>query len=445
MEKKTAFPLGFWNYARLNAIGADPVKDWTEAGMNLCHSPHFVPGEDSPADMRALLDKCKESGIRLILDDPRCHWTGALSDPEGYRARFCAMLDEFGRHPAVYGYYVGDEPGAAQMEEAKAAIRIQREIIPEKVPFINFNPYFAHVGNVEAHLGCASFDEWADRFVRESGLSQLSYDHYLQMNPQDAAESGIGEYYSSLRHFMDAAKRNGIPLWVTNLAVGHFRYRCPNEDDFRWQLNTSVACGAKCVWWFFFYMRVVRINYRLAPIDEHGHRTPTYDSLARIQNTFQKQFGALFSRLAHDETFHTGKAYGGYPLLDEGKHPILDRVTCDHGLPAVVSLFHMPDGTKYLALVNNSQTESGYFHTFLTPKVKEMYRVCFAMQDTAKKPDGTYASPYLYTPMPYGGVEVNCARNDVCNGFGILGGGKVHNAAWLAPGQMEVWRLVTEN
>lgn len=443
MDRKNVFPLGFWNYARLSGMGEHPVRDWAEAGMNLCHSPHFVPGEDDPRQMAALLDECADNGIQLILDDPRCHWTGALSDPDGYRARFLQMLDEFGRHPAVYGYYVGDEPWAAQMEEAKAAVRIQRELMPEKSPFLNFNPYFAHVGSVREHLGCGSFEEWADGFVRDSGLPQLSYDHYLQMNPPDPAESGIGEYYTSLRHFMGAAKRNCIPLWVTNLSVGHFRYRCPNEDDLRWQLNTSVASGAKCVWWFFFYMRVVRINYRLAPIDEHGHRTETYAWLSRVQNTFQKQFGALFAQLTHDETFHTGKAYGGYPLLEEGAHPILGRVSCDHGLPGVISLFHMPDGTKYLALVNNSQRESGYFHVFLTPAVKEMHRVCFAMQDTAKGPDGTPVSPYPYTRMPWGGVEVNCARNDVCNGFHIREDGTVHNAAWLAPGQMEVWRLET--
>ena len=114
MDTHAKFPLGFWNYARLNGIGSHPVKDWVEAGMTLCHSPHFVPGEDDPAEMAALLDECGQNGIRLILDDPRCHWAGALSDPDGYRARFCQMLDEFGRHPAVYGFYVGDEPGAAQ-------------------------------------------------------------------------------------------------------------------------------------------------------------------------------------------------------------------------------------------------------------------------------------------------------------------------------------------
>ena len=445
MDNKNTFPLGFWNYARLDGIGPDPVRDWAEAGMNLCHSPRFVPGEDDPAAMTALLDRCADNGIRLILDDPRCRWTGALSDPDGYRLRFRQMLDEFGLHPAVYGYYVGDEPGAAQMEEARAAVRLQRETAPDKVPFINFNPFYAHAGSVREHLGCADFDEWADGFVRDSGLQQLSYDHYLQMNPPDPAESGIGEYYTSLRRFMAAAKRNHIPLWVTNLSVGHFRYRCPKEDDLRWQLNTSVASGAKCVWWFFFYMRVVRINYRLAPIDEHGHRTETYEWLSRVQNTFRKQFGPLFAELIHDETFHTGRAYGGYPLLEEGRHPLLSRVSCDHGLPGVISLFHLPDGTKYAALVNNSQTESGYFHVWYTPKVKEMFRVCFDMQDTEKLPDGTPVSPYPYTRTAWGGVEVNCARNDVCNGFRIGPDGIVHNAAWLAPGQMEVWRLETED
>ena len=71
-----------------NAIIIQAVQDWREAGMNLCLSPHFVPGEDDPSDMAALLDECAANGIRLILDDPRCHWSGVLSDPDGYKARF---------------------------------------------------------------------------------------------------------------------------------------------------------------------------------------------------------------------------------------------------------------------------------------------------------------------------------------------------------------------
>lgn len=439
---KKKFSLGFWNYAYLDTIGDAPVKDWQECGMNLCLSPHFRTDVDTPEDMIAILDECLEKDIQLIIDDPRCLWNGASTEPEAYRARFTEMLEQFGRHPAVYGYYVGDEPDASQMADAIAAVQIQKELMPEKEAFINFYPYWD--GN-EKLLGGASFDEWIDDFVKKTDLSQISYDCYSQMNPPDATESGIHEYFKSLNYYMAAAKRNHIPLWVSNLSVGHFRYRCPNEDDFRWQLNTSVASGAKCVWWFFFYMRRCRINYRVSPIDEHIERTETYEWLSRVQRSFQHQFGSLFAQLEHDETFHCERNYGGYPLLEYKRHPLIQQVTCDHKLPSMVSFFHLEDGTKYMALVNTSQAESGYFHCHFSSKVKEVHRVCYVEQELDRCSKNLTAGKYPYTAMKWGGYEVNCARNDVCNHYGVDESGIIHNGTWLAPGQMDVYRLVTED
>ena len=439
---KKKFSLGFWNYAYLDIIGDAPVKDWIECGMNLCLSPTFRPGIDKPEDMIALLDECREKGVQLILADPRCGWTGASTDPEAYKIRFLEMLEDFGRHPAVYGYYVGDEPSAKYMADAMAAIRIQKELSPEKIPFINFLSYWD--GVEERYLGGMDFDEWIDDFIKKTGLSQISYDRYSQMNPPDAVESGIDTYFKSLNRMMAAAKRNGIPLWVTNLSVGHLNFRCPNEDDFRWQLNTSVAGGAKCVWWFFFYMRLCRVNYRLAPIDEHIERTETYTWLSRVQRSFQQQFGALFAQLEHDETLHCGHAYGGYPLLERKCHPLINEVICDHNLPSMVSFFHLEDGTKYMAIVNTSQTKDGRFHCYFNPQVKEIYRVCYTGQDIAAPSSFHQGSKYHDIKMDWGGVEVNCAKNDVVNGYKVDENGRIHNASWLAPGQMDVFRLMIE-
>lgn len=442
MNKKK-FPLGFWNYAYLDIIGDTPVKDWIECGMNLCLSPTFRPGKDKPEDMVSLLDECQEKGVQLIIADQRCGWTGASTDPEAYKARVSELLEEYGRHPAVYGYYVGDEPSAEQMADAIAAIQILKELSPGKVPFINFLGYWD--GVEEEYLGGMDFDEWIDDFIKKTGLNQISYDVYTQMNPPDAVESGINQYFLSLNRMMAAGKRNGVPVWVTNLSVGHFRYRCPNEDDFRWQLNTSVASGAKCVWWFFFYMRLCRVNYRVAPIDEHNERTETYAWLSRVQRSFQKQFGALFAQLEHEETYHCGHAYGGYPLLERKSHPLLNEVTCDHKLPSMVSFFHLEDGTKYMAIVNTSQTESGRFHCYFKPKVKELYRVCYTGQDTASNSSFYENKKYHDMEMEWGGIEVNCAKNDVCNNYKVDENGMIHNASWLAPGQMDVFRLVIED
>ena len=438
--EKAVFPLGFWNYAKLGMYGTEAVKDWKDAGMNLCLSPRFEAEEDDPAQLIAFLDECQKAGIRLVIDDNRASWNGASTDPEGYKARFMQAVNDFGHHPAAFGFYVGDEPSGKQLADAKAAVRLQRECAPNLTPFINFNPYSD--GN-EKHLNGVKFDAWIDDFVKESGLQLLSYDRYSQMNPPDPAESGIHEYYKSLRYFTEAAKRNHVPLWVSNLAVGHFRYRCPKEDDFRWQLNTSVVSGANCVWWFFMYMRTCRINYRVAPIDELGERTETYQWLSRVQRSFQQHHGALFAQLIHDETWHAMRAYGGYPLLNYDSHPLLKQVTCDQNLPALISLFHLPDGTKYLAVVNNSQTENGYFHLFLQPCVKEVYRVAFSMYDTRTN-SAFGGGSHKVRSTPWGGAEVNCKYNDACDGCRVDENGVLHTGAWLAPGQMQVYRLAFE-
>ena len=68
---------------------------------------------------------------------------------------------------------------------------------------------------------------------------------------------------------------------MENFPIGFWNYRCPNEDDFRWQLNTAIAHGAKGILWFFFYMRYPHDNARLSPIDEHWKRTETFQWLSQ--------------------------------------------------------------------------------------------------------------------------------------------------------------------
>jgi hypothetical protein len=84
----------------------------------------------------------------------------------------------------------------------------------------------------------------------------------------------------------EMAKRAGVPFWTTILSVGHYNYRCPSEDDIRWQFNSAIAYGAQGILYFFFYMRDPNDNYRLAPVDEFWDRTPLFDSLKRTNKGF---------------------------------------------------------------------------------------------------------------------------------------------------------------
>jgi hypothetical protein len=419
MKKK--FPLGFWNYVETGVYGPEAVKDWAGCGMTLVHSPHFDIEKHDSENLLKILDECDRQGIKVIIDDKRALWEDASIDPTGYRNKFKAAYDTFGKHPATFGFYIGDEPRAVpsyphskQFDDAIVAHTIQLELAPELTPFINLNPY--RKGKEKEMLLYDSFEKWAEDFVKASGLRIFSYDNYTQMNPQGPEKQGINDYYENLRMYSKVAKKAGIPFWVTNLSVGHFRYRCPKEDDLRWQLNTSIASGAKCVWWFFFYMRLTRINYRVAPIDEHWERTETFEWLSRVQRSFQHTYGALMAELTHESTVHCEKAYGGYNLFEENEHPIVKKVRSENGVPSVLSFFHDSNGRKYMAIVNNSQTESDYFTYYFKKSVKSIYRIA------------------------WGGEEVDASKNDVCNRYSKTDDGS-QNSAWLAPGQMEVYRL----
>ncbi len=403
------FPMGFWNYTQTGQLGPKDVTDWSDCGMTLTMSPAYDPDRHNKAELLALLDACAEQGIQLIVCDARTHWHGAARDEAGYRARFQAAYDDFGRHPAVFGFHVGDEPRASDRADCIAACRMQRELAPELTPFLNHFPWHSEINLL---LETTDYAGWLTEFVRESGSPVLCYDCYSQMNPED---EGIEMYYKNLQVFSSAAKAADVPLWTTLLSVGHFRYRCPSEDELRWQLSTAAASGCQGILWFFFYERIPFINYRLPPIDEFWEKTPTYWALRRCVRRFMEQHAEVLQKLKLQRVYHVGKAYGGYPLFEKNVDPLLKNVQATERVPLVVSFFADDAGREYCCVVNNSQKEN----TLAT--------LTFAGADTK-----LYIQNFGRTEALVG-VQQDAfyARRDT----------EIVSGTWLAPGQMELYRI----
>ena len=405
------FPIGFWNYTKTGDLGPEAVKDWADLGMTMAVSPEFYDGCDKDK-LTAILDACAQYGIQVIVSDQRARWRNASDDPEGYEALFREAYEDFGRHPAVMGFHVGDEPtNEKAFANCIAAHNIQLKVAPQLTPHLNFLPYWE--GQEESILKAPTFIDWAKDMVKKADLRILCYDCYTQMNPEEA---GVHQYYTNLRKFSEAADAAGIDPWTTLLSVGHFRYRVPNEDDLRWQLNTAVVSGMRGILWFFVYERAPKSNYRLPPIDEFGERTETFTRMSRVNRHFLHQFGDFFLNAEHLATYHTVKAYGGYPLFEDHKtDDTLLSVTCDQNLPGVVGFFTL-DGHKHAAVVNNTTTESGMFQLHV--------------------PKGTPVFRRLNWNGGYEDLKTACW--DACyyeTDTEFVGGD------WLAPGQMKVYRL----
>lgn len=354
------YPISFWSLTHLGShaqyMDEAEVAEWADAGFTVPQSPSYDPANaDQKAHMMRLLDWARKYNMKLILSDPRCYARAGTGGPGGvipadYADGVRAAVKDFGSHPATFGFHVGDEPDAAMKEAFFACYRTQKEIAPQLFPYANLLPYFSYT---VARAGADTWPRYLDEYATKSRADMIGYDCYTQLNP---GRSGWDAYYENLRLYREASLRNGIPLWNTILSVGHLRFRCPNLDDIRWQFNTSVASGANGISWYFYYMRAPNANYRLALVDENWERTQTYYDIRRVQKSFHRFYGDLFTRLVSTRvTFFPQPFGGGKPFTPNG---LVSRIATDvSGHPVLLGEFADAAGRRYVMLVNNSMTD----------------------------------------------------------------------------------------
>jgi hypothetical protein len=368
MLKKSAslgldrFPIGFWSYTNLTEHGKymneAEVEEWADAGFTVTMSPSFDPAKPQHVQqMRQLLEWANERHMKLILWDPRTRAPArgepgkTVSVPEDQAQRIKAALADFRESPAVFGFYVGDEPGEFNNDAYFRCYRMLRQAARRLHPFVNLLP---HYSGAEKDVGYLNWPDYLDAAVTKSRLDFLCYDCYSQMNP---GTSGWDTYFDNLRLYREAGWRNGVPFWTTILSVGHFRYRCPNYDELRWQFNTAICSGANGILWFFYYMRQPHSNYRLSPVDENWDRTQTYYDIRRFQKAFHRRYGDLFQHLAPTRVTFWPQPFGDGEVLTPNE--LVSEVKPDkRGHPLILGEFVDIERRRYAMLVNNSTTDS---------------------------------------------------------------------------------------
>ena len=360
------FPIGFWNIIPATQLGPEAIQDWADFGTTLTMTGQFGAGQDKQKLLR-ILDECHAHGIRMIVQDNRIVYNQLHSGH--YEEDLREVTESFAGHPAVYAFHLGDEPDAAQTEDAIESVRILKRICPETKAYLNLLPWYSdQYGGVEARVAIQTdYKQYLIDFIQKSGIEILSYDCYFQLEELHGklTERALETYFKNLRIFKEAAEETGVALWYTTLAVGHMMYRCPTEDDFRWEINTAVAHGVQSLFYWFLYTGFYNANYRVAPINELYERTETFQWASTENRLFQDVFGRLFCELSLVKAYHTKEAYGGFPLLTESSDEYIKSVEATNGIPMIVSRFSRegdPDHVYY-ALVCNSQREpaSVYF------------------------------------------------------------------------------------
>lgn len=323
------FPVMAWNH-----VPSDPdvLKKMHDCGIN-------VAGFVFPKQ----LDMVQAAGMKGIVADPRLSnydWTNV--DAAVARKNVESVIAEVGNHPAVFGYYLRDEPPSSYFDGLEKVASVVREKAPGKWPYINLFPNYAEPGQ----LGAKDYAEYLDKFLATCKPTTLSYDNYSLMDDGSLRDG----YWTNLEQMRGAAKKAKVPFWNIVLSVSHFNYREPTAADFRFQVYTTLAYGGRGISYFTYFAPKVG-NYRMAPIDQYGNQTPTWYFMQNA-NLQLKMLAPTMLKLTSDDVYHFGTVPAG--CHGPGKESLVETA----GGTLMAGEFTHEDGSRWVLLVNRDPVKS---------------------------------------------------------------------------------------
>lgn len=323
------FPLMAWNWTSSDPAVYQKMRD---CGLTVAG---FVPAKD--------LDLCQAAGLKAIVSDNRASgydWKNV--NPIIARSNLVSLVAEVGKHPALYGFYLRDEPGAELFPGLGTVATLIRELAPGKWPYINLFPNYASA----EQLGNATYGEHLEQFVSTCHPTTLSYDHYALMDDGSLRDG----YWQNLEQMRASGLKHSLPFWNIVLSVAHFHYREPTAADLRFQVYSTLAYGGRGIAYFTYIAPSVG-NYRMAPIDQFGHSTRAWDDLRNVNLQVGKLAPTLL-KLNSDDVYHFGE------VPKESHGPREKSLVSSADGEVCVGDFTHADGSRYVLAVNKNVVRS---------------------------------------------------------------------------------------
>lgn len=193
------------------------------------------------------LDTAKSHGLRAQLQDPLIS-PANLDDP-AQRPKLDALIDRVRTHPALYSYFITDEPCATNFTSLGKLVRYLRERDPAHLSYINLFPTYAD----NEQLGTkgdtvTAYQEHLRQYVNIVKPGLISYDHY-----QFSTNGDNPDYFLNLGLVRNAAQSAGLPfLNIVQACTWTPSMRVPNGNEMRYLVYTTLAYGAQGISYYVY-------------------------------------------------------------------------------------------------------------------------------------------------------------------------------------------------
>jgi hypothetical protein len=222
-----------------------------------------------------MLDFCRDNGMKAIVMDGRM--VGSIGGSAKNRENLDAIIKDYASHPALYGYFLADEPGAGAFKGLGEVVAYLREKDPSHLAYINLLPTYGRDFNV---LGTKTYDQYVRSYCDIVKPGVISYDHYHFTYHGDRAD-----FFENLETVRKVSVEKKIPFWNIVLAVQHFDYRNLTEAELRFEAMQTLAFGGRGVLWFTYWSPAdsdKSAKWEHSMINQDGTRDPHYDMIKRV-------------------------------------------------------------------------------------------------------------------------------------------------------------------
>jgi hypothetical protein len=355
------FPIGlFWPphpYASTAARFAE-IKD---AGFDFVISGNYA-GDGNIFQYQ--LDLARTAGLTMLISDDiqirnMSRWFSISDNPADFlsitpaeaREFYTRARNAYGPYSSLAGFNFYDEPGPGWFGTLARALAVSRELAPQLLPYINLFP--------------SDDPAYYRDFVDIVKPSLVSFDRYplLSEGREDA------NYFHNWKIVRDAALRGDVPSWVFIQTLAYNGHREPTAAELLWQINISLAYGAKGIQYFTYWTPEAARGEGFGPalITVDGKRTSRYYAAQKINTTWLHQVGRELKPLVSETVVHANES--PLPNSTVGFTPT-DLVTNIAGSPVVVGTFRSRDTAikdRWLLVANRSHSTSAKATVTLNP------------------------------------------------------------------------------
>ncbi|TCO21393.1 hypothetical protein EV652_111304 [Kribbella steppae] len=384
------FPIGLFWPPHPYASTPERFAEIKAAGFDFVISGNYA-GDGNIFQYQ--LGLARTAGLQMLISDDiqirnMSRWFSISDNPADFlsvtpdeaRALYVRARDAYGPYSSLAGFNLYDEPGAGWFGTLAKAVAVSRELAPALLPYINLFP--------------SDDPAYYRSFVDVVKPSLISFDRYPLLS--EGREDG--NYFHNWAIVRDAALHGDIPSWVFIQTLSYNNHREPTAAELLWQVNISLAYGAKGIQYFTYWTPEAARGEGFGPalITVDGRRTPRYAASRTINTTWLHQVGRELKPLVSESVVHANET--PLPNGTVGFTPT-DLISGVSGSPVVVGTLRSRDGSADRWVLVANRSHSAEARTTLTPRLSGVSAVgVFDPRTQTYRARGTGPVPLMLAP-----------------------------------------------